>query len=128
MAKRPLHSYSCFVSIDPPLCLTMLMRSAHHRRVARDAVAARDEIEKLRFQLTRFKRTQFGCSSEKIAHTIERRGAAIETLDEDTMPGGPHLFRLLPKRSEQQASMSPARRPPPLRGDCPPGCVQMPDA
>ncbi len=51
--------------------------------LTRDAVAARAEIEKLRFQLARFKRAQFGRSSEKIEHAIEQLELAIETLDED---------------------------------------------
>lgn len=51
--------------------------------MARDAVAARAEIAKLRFQLARFKRAQFGRSSEKIERTVEQLELAIETLEED---------------------------------------------
>jgi transposase len=51
--------------------------------LARDAVAARAEIEKLRFQLARFKRAQYGRSSEKIERAIEQLELAIETIDED---------------------------------------------
>ena len=51
--------------------------------MVRDAVAARTEIEKLRFQLARFKRTQFGQSSEKVERTAEQLELAIETLEED---------------------------------------------
>lgn len=51
--------------------------------MARDVVAARTEIEKLRFQLARFKRAQFGRSSEKIERTVEQLELAIETLEED---------------------------------------------
>ena len=52
--------------------------------MARDAVAARVEIEKLRFQLARFRRAQYGRSSEKIERTAEQQlELAIETLEED---------------------------------------------
>ena len=51
--------------------------------MARDAVAARVEIEKLRFQLARFRRAQYGRSSEKIERTAEQLELAIETLEED---------------------------------------------
>ena len=51
--------------------------------MARDAVAARVETEKLRFQLARFRRAQYGRSSEKIERTAEQLKLAIETLEED---------------------------------------------
>lgn len=53
--------------------------------MVRDAVAARTEIEKLRFQLARFKRTQFGQSSEKVERTVEQLELAIETLARSTI-------------------------------------------
>ena len=51
--------------------------------MARDAAAARTEIEKLRIQLARLRRAQFGRSSEKIDRMVEQLELAIETLDED---------------------------------------------
>ena len=45
--------------------------------MAQDAVTARTEIEKLRFQLVRLKRAQFDQSSEKIDRTVAQ--LAIET-------------------------------------------------
>lgn len=80
--------------------------------LARDAVAARAEIEKLRFQLARFKRAQFGRSSEKIEHTIEQLELAIETLDEDhaqRIAAIPAVAAAIGATSEQTAK--PARRP-----------------
>ena len=65
--------------------------------LARDAVAARAEIEKLRFQLARFKRAQFGRSSEKIERTIEQLELAMrvdlpgvrpDRLDRHALDGG----------------------------------------
>src|SRR5690348_3934457 len=51
--------------------------------LAQDAAAARAEIEKLRFQLARLKRAQFGRSSERIDRTVEQLELSIETLNED---------------------------------------------
>jgi transposase len=48
-----------------------------------DAVAAQAEIAKLRFQLARYRRAEFGRSSEKLAHEIEQLELAIETLETD---------------------------------------------
>jgi transposase len=67
------------VSIDPaplPDDIDALKRIIGE--LMRDAIAARAEIEKLRFQLARFKRAQFGRSSEKIERTIEQLELAIE--------------------------------------------------
>jgi transposase len=72
------------VSIDPaalPDDVDALKRIIGE--MARDAAAARAEIAKLRFQLARFKRAQFGRSSEKIERTVEQLELAIETLEED---------------------------------------------
>jgi len=80
--------------------------------LARDAIAARAEIEKLRFQLARFKRAQFGCSSERIDRTIEQLELAIETLDEDhaqRIAAVPAIAVAIGALSEQTAK--PARRP-----------------
>lgn len=51
--------------------------------MARDAVAARAEIAKLKFQLARYRRAEFGRSSEKLGREIEQLELAIETLEED---------------------------------------------
>ena len=48
-----------------------------------DAVAAQAEIAKLRFQLARYRRAEFGRSSEKLAHEMEQLELAIETLETD---------------------------------------------
>jgi transposase len=51
--------------------------------MARDAVAARAEIAKLKFQLARYRRIEFGRSSEKLSREIEQLELAIETLETD---------------------------------------------
>jgi transposase len=51
--------------------------------MARDAVAARTEIAKLKFQLARYRRAEFGRSSEKLAREVEQLELAIETLETD---------------------------------------------
>lgn len=80
--------------------------------LTRDAVAARAEIEKLRFQLARFKRAQFGRSSEKIERAVEQLELAIETLEEDDaqrIAAIPAVAEAIGLTSEQAAK--PARRP-----------------
>lgn len=80
--------------------------------MARDAVAARAEIEKLRFQLARFKRAQFGQSSEKVERTIAQLELAIETLEEDDaqrIAAEPAVAEVIADAVEQ--SRKPARRP-----------------
>ena len=51
--------------------------------MAREAVSARAEIAKLKFQLARYRRAEFGRSSEKLARDIEQLELAIETLETD---------------------------------------------
>jgi transposase len=51
--------------------------------MAQDAVAAEAEIAKLRFQLARCRRAEFGRSSEKLAGEQEQLELAIETLETD---------------------------------------------
>jgi transposase len=101
------------VSIDPavlPDVIDALKRIIGE--LARNAVAARAEIEKLCFQLDRFKRTQFGRSSERIERAIEQLELAIETLDEDhaqRIVAIPAVAEVLGATSEQDTK--PARRP-----------------
>src|SRR5688572_30641118 len=51
--------------------------------MAQDAVVAQAEIAKLRFQLARYRRAEFGRSSEKLAREQEQLELAIETLEAD---------------------------------------------
>jgi hypothetical protein len=51
--------------------------------MARDATAAQAEIAKLKFQLARYRRAEFGRSSEKLAREAEQLELAIEALEED---------------------------------------------
>src|SRR5947207_11852456 len=51
--------------------------------MAHDAVAAEAEIAKLRCQLARYRRAEFGRSSEKLARDAEQLELAIETLEAD---------------------------------------------
>src|SRR6202140_2561258 len=51
--------------------------------MAQDAVAAQAEIAKLRFQLARYRRAQFGRSSEKLARDAQQLELAIEALEAD---------------------------------------------
>ena len=51
--------------------------------MARDAVSAQAEIAKLKFQLARYRRAEFGRSSEKLAREVEQLELAIESLETD---------------------------------------------
>jgi hypothetical protein len=51
--------------------------------MARDAMAAQAEIAKLKFQLPRYRRAEFGRSSEKLAREVEQLELALETLETD---------------------------------------------
>ena len=51
--------------------------------MAQDAVAAQAEIAKLRFQLARYRRAEFGRSSEKLAREADQLELAIEALEAD---------------------------------------------
>ena len=62
--------------------------------MARDATTAQAEIAKLKFQLARYRRAEFGRSSEKLAREVEQLELAIETLEAD--------------QAERQAAASPA--------------------
>ncbi len=77
--------------------------------LTREAVAARAQIEKLRFQLDRLRRAQFGRSSEKIDRTIEQLELAIETLDEDHAQRTAAVAEPIETTGEEAAK--PARRP-----------------
>ena len=79
--------------------------------MARDAVAARAEIEKLRFQLARFRRAEFGQSSEKVERTVAQLELAIETLEEDDaqcIAAIPAVAEVIAAAAEQNAK--PGRR------------------
>ena len=77
-----------------------------------EAVAARVEIEKLRFELVRLKRAQFGRSSEKLGPVVAQLELAIETLEEDdaqqTAGRLPAVVVLIEQAHETR---KPARRP-----------------
>jgi transposase len=82
------------------------------KRIIRDmvqsAVAARVEIAKLRFELARLKRAQFGRSSEKLGSAVAQLELAIETLEEDQAE---RLATSAPAVAAVLNAAKPARRP-----------------
>ena len=80
--------------------------------MAQDAVAAQAEIAKLRFQLARYRRAEFGRSSEKLAREAEQLELAIETLEADQAErlaaASPVIAAAIETAVEAQ---KPARRP-----------------
>ena len=51
--------------------------------MAQDALTAEAEIARLKFQLARYRRAEFGRSSEKLAHDTEQLELVLETLETD---------------------------------------------
>jgi len=82
--------------------------------MAQDATAAQAEIARLRFQLARYRRAEFGRSSEKLAHETEQLELAIEALEADQaerLAASPIAAAVIAAAAEAQ---KPARRPLPL--------------
>ena len=67
--------------------------------MARDATTAKAEIAKLKFQLARYRRAEFGRSSEKLAREVEQLELAIETRKPTRPSGWPRPRRLSRRRS-----------------------------
>jgi transposase len=80
--------------------------------MAQDAIAAQAEIAKLRFQLARYRRAEFGRSSEKLAREREQLELAIEALETDQADriaaASPAVAAAIESAIEAQ---KPARRP-----------------
>ena len=80
--------------------------------MAQDAIAAQAEIAKLRFQLARYRRAEFGRSSEKLAREREQLELALEALEIDQAErlatASPIVTAAIAAASEAQ---KPARRP-----------------
>ncbi len=80
--------------------------------MARDAVTARAEIAKLRFQLARYRRAEFGRLSEKLTREVEQLELAIEALATDqaerVVTASPAVAAMVEAAAERQ---KPARRP-----------------
>ena len=51
--------------------------------MAQDAVTAQAEIARLKFQLARYRRAEFGRSSEKLAREAEQLELTLEALEAD---------------------------------------------
>jgi transposase len=80
--------------------------------LTRDAVVAQAEIAKLTFQLARYRRAEFGRSSEKLARDIAQLELAIEAVETDQAERlaaqPPVVAALIEAAAEAQ---KPARRP-----------------
>ena len=80
--------------------------------MAQDALAAQVEIARLKFQLARYQRAEFGRSSEKQGREAEQLELAIEALEEDQAErlaaASPVVAAAIESAGEAQ---KPARRP-----------------
>jgi transposase len=63
---------------DDPAALKRIIAA-----MAQDALTTQAEIARLKFQLARYRRTEFGRSSEKLARETEQLELALETLETD---------------------------------------------
>ena len=80
--------------------------------MAQDAVNAQAEIAKLRFQLARYRRAEFGRSSEKLAREADQLELAIETLETDQAERVAAASPMVVAAIEAAAAaQKPARRP-----------------
>jgi transposase len=80
--------------------------------MAQDALTAQAEIARLKFQLARYRRAEFGRSSEKLARDIEQLEMALEALETDQAERlateSPAVAAAVETAAEAQ---KPARRP-----------------
>src|SRR6476661_2019864 len=91
---------------DDPQALKQIIAA-----MAQDAIAAQAEIAKLRFQLARYRRAEFGRSSEKLAHEAEQLATvspsvatAIESAVEAQKPARRPLPEQLPREDVLHAA------------------------
>jgi transposase len=101
---------------DDPAALKRIIAA-----MAQDAVAAEALIAKLKFQLARYRRAEFGRSSEKVAREAEQLELAIETLETDQAE---RLAIAAPVVETAVEAHKPARRP--LPEDLPRESVRHP--
>src|SRR3974390_1937506 len=80
--------------------------------MAQDALTAQAEIARLKFQLARYRRAEFGRSSEKLAREVEQLELVLETLETDQTErlvlASPAVAAAVESAAEAQ---KPARRP-----------------
>jgi len=80
--------------------------------MAQDAIAAQAEIAKLRFQLARYRRAEFGRSSERLTHEAEQLELAAETLEADQAERLATASQIVAAAIESAVqTQKPARRP-----------------
>ena len=80
--------------------------------MAQDALTAEAEIARLKFQLARYRRAEFGRSSEKLTRETEQLELELETLETDQAErlatASPEVAAAVETAAEAQ---KPARRP-----------------
>lgn len=92
---------------DDPAALKRMIAA-----MAQDALTAQAEIARLKFQLARYRRAEFGRSSEKLERDIAQLELALETLETDQAErlatASPAIAAAVETAAEAQ---KPARRP-----------------
>src|SRR2546430_9052041 len=80
--------------------------------MAQDALPAQAEIARLKFQLARYRRAEFGRSSEKLARATEQLELALEALETEQAERLPTASPAVAAAVETAAeAQKPARRP-----------------
>lgn len=90
---------------DDPAALKRIIAT-----MAQDGLTARAEIARLKFQLARYRRAEFGRSSEKLARDTEQLELALETLETDRAERLATASQAVAAVVEAEAQ-KPARRP-----------------
>jgi transposase len=92
---------------DDPAALKRIIAA-----MSQDALTAQAEIARLKFQLARYRRAEFGRSSEKLARDTEQLELVLEALETDQAerlaPTSPAIAAAVETAAEAQ---KPARRP-----------------
>ena len=90
---------------DDPAALKRIIAA-----MSQDALTAQAEIARLKFQLARYRRAEFGRSSEKLGRESEQLELALEALETDQAERRQHrrlwprLLRALLKRRSRRAA------------------------
>src|SRR5271168_4066786 len=99
--------------------------------MAQDAVNAQAEIAKLRFQLARYRRAEFGRSSERLEREADQLELAIETLEADQaerIAAASSVVAAVIEAAVEgaEAGTPSATRPSAARGHDAPGTLRLP--
>jgi len=98
--------------------------------MAQDALVAQAEIARLKFQLTRYRRAEFGRSSEKLSRDTEQLELALEALETDQAErlatASPEVSAAVETAASAPAGTAPAAATSAARGSAASRTVHLP--